>query len=482
MSISSSLRVVAVSVALVGLISTAVHADGSRVATALTNTGVDPEASGKVLLKLKDGRSRLDVRLRSLEPAATYTLSVDGLPWATFQPARGRARLRFASPSKRASDLALPFDPRGGTLAINDGATDVLTGVISGSGESSTTRVKEQSTLTATALGAGGETKTKFQQTRNNTRLDIKIKNVAPGDYTVLIDGIERGAMQAPRGRAKLTWSSKPSSRRLPLDFDPRGGEVEIEGMGDLFFFGPVNGQVEGVNECVFSETESPLAAQPAAGAGSGDSRLRIRDDCRRDFDVEIEDVPVGDYDLFVDGVARGTIAVVDMGGGMIEGEIEFTTEPDEEGELFLDFDPSGALIEVAQGGTLFFSGIQGQAQPGSGGTTACTPSELELPLHNTGVIADAKGDARLRVRDDCDEDFRVEIEDVPAGDYDILVGGVNRGTITAVNTGSEVEGQIEFDSDPDEPGELLLDFDPSGQQIEIVDGGATAILERDFP
>jgi len=482
MSISSFLRAVAISVALVGLISTAVHADRSTVKTALINTGVDPEVSGKVALKLRDGKSRLKVRLRSLEPTTTYTLWVDELLWATFQPTKSKAKLRFASPSNRASDLALPFDPRGSTIAVNDGAADVLTGVISGSGESSATKVKEKSTLMPTALGAGGMAKSKFKQGRNNTRLKIKVKNVVPGDYTILIGGIDRGTMQAPKGKGKLTWSSVPNSKRLPLDFDPRGGVVEIEGTGGLFFFGPVNGQVEGVNECVFSETESPLAAQPAAGAGSGDSRLRIRDDCRRDFDVEIEDVPVGDYDLFVDGVARGTIAVVDMGGGEIEGEIEFTTEPDEVDEFFLDFDPSGALIEVTQGGTLFFSGIQGQAQQGGGGTTACTPSEVELPLHNTGVIAKAKGDARLRVRDDCDEDFRVEIEDIPAGDYDILVGGVNRGTITAVNTGSEVEGQIEFDNDPDEAGEFLLDFDPRGQLIEIVNGGATTILERDFP
>ena len=47
---------------------------------------------------------------------------------------------------------------------------------------------------------------------------------------------------------------------------------------------------------------------------------------------------------------------------------------------------------------------------------------------------------------------------------------------------GGEVEGQIEFDSDPDEPGEMLLDFDPSGQLTEILDAGGDTILERDFP
>lgn len=466
---------------LLALAPDAVLADGSKISTLLNNTGVEVAAAGRLKLKLQDEKSRLDVKLKSLEAGTTYTLFVDGLPWTSFEPDGGETELRFSAPRGDDSDLALPFDPRGATIAVNNGVDDVLIGVLSGDGESSSSKVKETSTLTPTLLGEGGEAVTRFKQKTGKSELKLRIKNVAPGDYTVLIDGIDRGTLNAPKGKGRLFWSSRPSSKKLPLDFDPRGAVVEIEGAGGVFFSGSVNGQVDGVNECTFSETESPLTAQPSAGAGSGNSRLRIRDDCRRDFDVEIEDVPTGDYDLFVDDILRGMITVVDLGGGVIEGELEFTTRPDEVGELFLDFDPAGALIEVKQGSTLFFSGTQGQAQPG-GGTTACTPSEVELPLRNTGTIANAKGKARLRVRDDCDEDFRVEIEDVPTGDYDILVDGVHRGTITTAEIGSEIVGQIEFDSDPDEPGELLLDFDPRGQLIEILDGGATTILDRDFP
>jgi hypothetical protein len=92
----------------------------------------------------------------------------------------------------------------------------------------------------------------------------------------------------------------------------------------------------------------------------------------------------------------------------------------------------------------------------------------------NDGVIPQAKGKARFRVRDDCSEDFRVEIEDLPVGDYNLLVGGVNQGTITVTDTGGETEGEIEFDTDPDDPGELLLDFD--------IEQGGTVFLSRTFP
>ena len=110
-----------------------------------------------------------------------------------------------------------------------------------------------------------------------------------------------------------------------------------------------------------------------------------------------------------------------------------------------------------------------------------CTYAEIDVPLLNTGADVDAKGNARHRVREDCEQDFRVEIEDVPTGDYDLFVGGVNLGTITVVDTGLEIEGDIDFDTDPDDPDEILLDFDPRGQLIEIEQGG-TVFLSLSFP
>jgi hypothetical protein len=42
------------------------------------------------------------------------------------------------------------------------------------------------------------------------------------------------------------------------------------------------------------------------------------------------------------------------------------------------------------------------------------------------------------------------------------------------------VEGELEF-RNPVEPGKHLLDFDPRGQQIDVLEG-ATVILEKLFP
>ena len=83
----------------------------------------------------------------------------------------------------------------------------------------------------------------------------------------------------------------------------------------------------------------------------SGDAKLGPRAD-RTDFSVEIEDVPVGGYDLRIGGTSVGTIEVMVLGDGSIEGELEFRN-PVEPGKILLDFDPRGKSIEVFEGSTL---------------------------------------------------------------------------------------------------------------------------------
>ena len=87
---------------------------------------------------------------------------------------------------------------------------------------------------------------------------------------------------------------------------------------------------------------------------------------------------------------------------------------------------------------------------------------------------------SRLRPRSDR-TDFSVEIEDVPVGGYDLRVGGDSVGTIEVkmMQDGS-IQGELEF-RNPVEPGKILLDFDPRGLQIDILDG-TTVVLETLFP
>jgi len=143
------------------------------------------------------------------------------------------------------------------------------------------------------------------------------------------------------------------------------------------------------------------------------------------------------------------------------------------------------AFVDGADGGIgLVAAGVadleDDHGGSGSSNVGPCTGQEVELPLTNTGAIARAKGKARVRTYADCGQDFRVEIEDVPLGEYGLRVAGESVGTITVVNTGFENEGQIEFDDEANDPHELPLTFEPAGL-IEVTRGN-NVILRRDFP
>jgi hypothetical protein len=233
------------------------------------------------------------------------------------------------------------------------------------------------------------------------------------------------------------------------------------------------------------TEQRISLVSARAGITGSGHADYEERAD-RTEFSVEVEDLADGSYRILVGGVDQGELIVV-----MSIGETEFRS-PVETGKILLTFDPRGEVIEVHDGqgavltsGDSVFEGGDDNGGDNGGGDNGGSDLDfgeamIEVELDNTGVFPLASGDAKLEPRADR-TDFSVEIEDVPEGSYDLRVGGNTVGTIQAVmiQDGS-IQGELEF-RNPVEPGKLPLDFDPRGQQIDILDGG-TVILETLFP
>jgi hypothetical protein len=233
--------------------------------------------------------------------------------------------------------------------------------------------------------------------------------------------------------------------------------------------------------------SEQRMGLEPARMGitGSGHADFEERAD-RTEFSVEVEDLADGTYQVVVGGMDRGDLTV-----SMGIGETEFRS-PAEDGKILLTFDPRGMVVEVhdAQGAVLtsgedvFEGGMHGGGM-GGGGMGGGSPLDfgmvdIEVDLNNTGVYADASGDAKLEPRMDR-ADFSVEIEDVPVGPYDLRIGGIVVGTIEVVQLqDGSIEGELEF-RDPAEPGKLPLDFDPRGQQIDVLEG-STVVLEVLFP
>ncbi len=266
-------------------------------------------------------------------------------------------------------------------------------------------------------------------------------------------------------------------------------GSFQIKRFTDLFNTRCSGGVSDDTASDVLA-TEQRIPLVPARGGviGSGHADFEERAD-RTEFSVEVEDIADGNYRIFVDGVDRGGI-VVTLG----TGETEYRS-PAEPGKLLLTFDPRGAQIEVRDNlGAILTSGDavfdpgdddnggddDGGDDDGNGVDQDFGAAEIEVELDNTGIYPAASGDAKLRPREDR-TDFSVEIEDVPEGNYGLRVGGESVGTIQAVmRVDGTIEGELEF-RNPVEPGKTLLDFDPRGQRIEVLDG-TTVILETLFP
>ena len=113
-------------------------------------------------------------------------------------------------------------------------------------------------------------------------------------------------------------------------------------------FAGPLLAQFEGLNTCSPISNESPLAGD----TGSGMATVELQENCETAFSVEIWDVLVGMYDLYMngvydDGAPVATINAEDDGSGEVTGFVRFDPTP-YGGELPLDFAVGiGSRVEV---------------------------------------------------------------------------------------------------------------------------------------
>jgi hypothetical protein len=248
----------------------------------------------------------------------------------------------------------------------------------------------------------------RFQSAGAKTRFEVSVRDAAEGTLlTLRVGGVVRD-QRSTGSREGVRFSFGTGATKggtLPLSFEPRGELIEVLDGGGVQLSATL---APGGGAGGSAAESAQLVATGVIPGASGHARI-VEKRGVVDFEVEIEDVPNGSYDLFVATVDRGDI--VASGG---RGEIEFSDGGDDDDELPLDFDPYGALIEVKNGGGQVV--LSGDLLAGGGAPPVCTPSEVRRDLVNVGPDPDAKGDARHRVLADCDRDFRVEVEDLPDG------------------------------------------------------------------
>jgi len=286
------------------------------------------------------------------------------------------------------------------------------------------------------------------------------------GTVTLTFDGCNSGTVQWQSNDAQFGSGSMPIERLTAS----AGVSCTASVVDNRSSVDPVlDFSIDLVNEGIYPD-------------GDAEMDYESRPD-RVEFDVEVEDIPAGQYALVVDGVERGVIEVNPDDDGT-EGEIDFSS-PQDDDDLLLDFDPLGALIEIMDGSTVLFSGVldPSLAPPEDDDDDDDAPefgsSEIEIDLTSTGLVPGADGEAKLEQYPSRVE-FEVEVEDLPAGTYELWVGGEFRAEIEVILDDDGTEGEVEF-SNPVEPGKLPLDFDPIGQPISIEQNG-DIFLTANFP
>lgn len=451
--------------------------DSANFRVPLAATPLDSDASAVVSGSFKSKKSSFAVAAVKLAPSQSYQLVIDGrVVGEAVSSKAGAWGLKFEAPDKKKT-LRLDFDPRGAVVEVrNAGEGVVLEGVFSGAGEKQKSNVSESVELEPSEAGSTLKASARYSLSSSGIaqfKVSLaKLGSTLPVDLRLDGQPIAQNLAVERKGSLKVTFRSPAKDNTLPLDFDPRGGLLDVIQDGAVIATAEVRAKAYGANlaERVSYRLPIPSAQTPAEGRAV--AKWMVDERARRKFSVEIEDVDEGDYELSVGGVVRGVFSAVDGEDG-VEGEIEFENDDDDD-SLPLDFDPVGAQVEIRLEGTLWFAGAF-DPESASGAPGAEPESQLEEDLAGTGAMPGASGRARYEVDDKGRHRFSVEIGGVPEGSYVLRVAGVQRALLkAAVEEGDDAVAEVEF-RNPPERGKIALDFDPRGQLLEIAD--ATGLL-----
>ncbi len=330
------------------------------------------EQRADVATHMRGATALLKLKARGLDADTDYVLLGKNAEDATQSVLIARFTTASNGTAKLTRDLTgdgdgqEPIDPRGRYLVIAEAADEsmkILGGWLYGEqpDDEPKTKIKEGTQLEPSDESSPtGVVGARYRMGPNGkARLLISARGVPKGDYEILIGGMEVATFTPnPSGSAKVDFRThlsngngsgkvKPHRKKQALDFDPRRKQILIQLTdGTPMFSGPLIAQIDGLNVCTPSVTDTPLPGV----VGSGVAGLESEASCETVFDVEIEGVVAGEYDLYADDLLVATIdASMDDGLGTISGSVRFDPTPDAgEDEMLLDFPVgSGSQIKI---------------------------------------------------------------------------------------------------------------------------------------
>ncbi|GAB4549425.1 MAG: hypothetical protein Tsb0013_10680 [Phycisphaerales bacterium] len=342
------------------------------------------DAEGDVELEVRRRATDFDVDIEGV-PDGSYRVVIDSVQRGVITVRNGEGELDFSTRPDR-DERRLDFNVIGVTVAIYDGQTRILEGMTPGSGagggvqvDMPRQRLKESMSMLDPTQPHRARVLVDLRSNPKKAELRVRANRLTPGVYALVVNG-EPVAMLSTnhRGRINERFSTDGNRNSRPLDFDPARSMIELvrSGSGLAVSRAMLGGQPLGIGGSVGGEQQDgswlPGGVVDATQAPQGTSHRQLENTgvARRgegvavvtndwgevNFWVEIEDVPLGTYTLRVDGSDVGSFQVVNLPGDR-EGEIEFSTDPDEPNDRLLTFDPWGATLEVVRDGVVYFTG-----------------------------------------------------------------------------------------------------------------------------
>jgi hypothetical protein len=207
----------------------------------------------------------------------------------------------------------------------------------------------------------------RYLDQKNKSRFILHLLGLDRGIYTLRVGGVDAATVDLSKGRSaqvvfeankfgalKSPANGKGRKNRYALDFDPRGQLIELVAAdATVAFSGVMLAQIDALP--VDTDDSIPLTSTGIDPDATGNALVTTDEAGESKLTIDIQQLPVGDYEVWIGGAVRGTISVTDDGTGATAGQIVFATVTSGT-EVPLDF-PLAGSIEIQQAGQVYLTG-----------------------------------------------------------------------------------------------------------------------------
>ena len=419
----------------------------NEVSQFLHSTGVDPDGTCLVRLKKHDDKTELEVKLEHMD-AGDYELWVDGkkIDGGTIDVnPSGKGKVKFKSDEGDGDQGEDGEEDGGGKGGGGKGTLDfavvgklfeikqcdtVFFSDVFLSGSPAPAKLRFQVFMVAVGPDLDAKGSLFFVSKPDKTEFDVTVTRLDAGTYDLLVAGSVVAQLAVTAPDQTFEFAPSPAVGQQLLDFDPLGQQIDIASGGTVYLTAMMPGagsdhRFAHARQCASDlghghgdRLRVLLAGTGAIPKARGKATLQLSDGAQ--FQVDIQHVPDGSYELRVDGEHVGSTLA--QGG---KGEFAFAASPGP-GEGPLNFVVQGRLLEVKHGADTVLSvvfPISVQAARGTWKNEHHEGDHVRINLASPGKDLDACG--VLDWKDHVSHDtLAISVCDLPAGSYDLRVGG----------------------------------------------------------